>query len=126
MKKLCIVVLLVLVFTISGCGNGSTIKIITEEKIYPQPDTVISNLENAGYTVERSGGFEGLDVETDRIKAINGDEYIDICYNVSSTADMDMIIEYYMDNYKKYNLVSDTDIVFCYSNDSVVESAGLQ
>ena len=126
MKKMGIVVLLLLVFTISGCGKSSTIKIVTEEKTYPEPDTVISNLENAGYTVERSEGIEGLDVETDRIKAMNGDQYIDVCYNVASMADMDMIIEYYTGNYKKYNLVSDTNIVFCYSDDSVVESAGLQ
>lgn len=126
MKKLCIVVLLVLVFAVSGCGESSTVKIVTEEKTYPEPEEVISSLENAGYTVERSEGIEDPEVQADRIKAVNGDEYIDICYNVSSTADMDQIIEYYMDQYEKYNLVSDTKIVFCYSNEAVVESAGLQ
>ncbi len=126
MKKLSFVILFVLVFAVSGCGKSSTVKIVTEEKTYPEPDEVVGNLENAGYTVERSEGLEGLEVETDRIKAVKGDEYIDICYNVSSVTDMDMIIEYYMDCYEKYNLVSDTEIVFCYSNDGVLESAGLQ
>lgn len=126
MKKTGIVILLLLVFTISGCGQSSTVKIITEEKTYPDPDTVAGNLEDAGYTVERSETFEGLDIEAVRIKAVNGDEYIDICYDVSAMADMDKIIEYYMDDYKKYNLVSDTGIVFCYSSDEAVESAGLQ
>ncbi len=126
MKKLSFVILFVLVFAVSGCGKSSTVKIVTEEKTYPEPDEVAGNLENAGYTVERSEGLEGLEVKTDRIKAVNGDEYIDICYNVSSVTDMDMIIEYYMDCYEKYNLVSDTEIVFCYSNDVVLESAGLQ
>lgn len=126
MKKLSIAVLIVLVFALSGCGKSSTIKIVSEEKTYPESDTVASNLEEAGYTVERSEEFEGLDVKTDRIKAVNGDEYIDICYNVSSMTDMDKIIEYYMDHYEKYNLVSGTEVVFCYSDDAAVESAGLQ
>lgn len=89
-------------------------------------DAVAESLESAGFEVERSGVFEGLDIETTRIKAVNGDDYLDICYHVPSADDMDEIVTYYTQNYKKYNLVSGTDVVYCYSSDSVEETAGLR
>lgn len=120
------ILLLLLAFALSGCGRHSTIEVITEEKVYPEPDEVIGNLEAAGFEVESFGMFEELELETTRIKAVKGKEYLDICYHVPSEKDLDAIIEYYTDNYKQYNLVSNADIVFCYSGESVKTDAGLQ
>lgn len=124
-KKVCIAVMLIMVFVLAGCGSQSTVKVITEEKTYPEPDEVAESLENAGFSVERYGRFEEVGVATTRIKAVNDSDYLDICYYVGSDEDMDAIVEYYINNYKKYNLVSDTNVVYCYSGDDVVSIAGL-
>ncbi len=126
MRKWMVAVLLVLLTVPAGCGARPTVEIVAEEKTYPEPDAVAESLESAGFEVERSEVFEGLDIETTRIKAVNGDDYLDICYHVPSADDMDEIVTYYTQNYKKYNLVSGTDVVYCYSSDSVEETAGLR
>jgi len=125
MKKLGAAVLAVMLLMLAGCGGQSTVKIVEEEKTYPEPDAVVSSLEDAGFTVEKSESLEEAGVEATRIKAVNGDEYLDVCYHVASADDMDKIVEYYTGNYKKYNLVSDDEVVYCYSSESVIESAGL-
>ncbi len=126
MKKLGIAVLVMMMIALVGCGGQSTVKIIEEERTYPEPDAVVSSLEDAGFTVEKSESIAEAGVEATRIKAVNGEEYLDVCYNVASSEDMDKIVEYYTGSYKKYNLVSDDKVVYCYSSESVVESAGLE
>lgn len=125
MKKSGLAILLVMALALTGCGTQSTVKVVTEEKTYPEPDEVVGNLESAGFTVERYEEFEELDIVTTRIKASNGDDYLDICYYVGDDADIDAIVEYYIGNYKQYNLVSDSSVVYCYSGDDVVDIAGL-
>ena len=124
-KGICIALLVLAMSALAGCGRQSTGKIVEEERTYTDPDTVAGSLEDAGFTVERSEGIAEIGVEATRIKAVNGNEYLDVCYNVASSDDMDKIVEYYTGNYKKYNLVSDNEVVYCYSNESVLESAGL-
>lgn len=124
-RKVGIAVMLVMAFVLTGCGSQSTVKVITEEKTYPEPDEVAASLENAGFTVERYDRFEEVGVAATRIKAVNDSDYLDICYYIGSDEDIDTIVEYYINNYKKYNLVSDTSVVYCYSGDDVVDVAGL-
>lgn len=126
MRKSCMILLLLIMLVIPGCGDQSTIKVVTEKKTYPELDEVASNLENAGFEVERYGSFEEAGVGATRIKAEKDDEYLDLCYDVESRTDLDTIINYYMGNYKRFNLVSDEDVVYCYSSDFVIESAGLK
>lgn len=125
-KKHIVTIMLLIAFSLTGCGNQSTVKLIEEKQTYPEPETVAANLEEAGFEVERFDSFEELGIEALRIKALKDDEYIDICYNVPSENDLDAVIEYYMGNYEKYNLVSNVDLVFCYSSENVVKEAGLQ
>ena len=125
MKKMGLAILLIMALALTGCGTQSTVKVITEEKTYPEPDVVASSLESAGFTVERYDRFEEVEVAATRIKAVNGSDYLDICYYVGSDEDIDAVVEYYINNYKKYNLVSDTSVVYCYSGDDVVDIAGL-
>ncbi len=124
-KGICIAVMMLAMSALTGCGGQSTVKIVEEERTYPEPDEVASSLEDAGFTVEKSESIAEAGVEATRVKAVKDDEYLDVCYNVASSDDMDKIVEYYTGNYKKYNLVSDDEVVYCYSSESVVESAGL-
>lgn len=124
-KRICIMVMMAAALALTGCGGQSTVKIIQEEKTYPEPDTVADSLEAAGFTVEKSESLTDAGVEATRVKAVKDEEYLDICYNVASSDDMNKIVEYYTENYKKYNLVSDDDVVYCYSSEAVTEAAGL-
>lgn len=124
-KGICIAVMMLAMSALAGCGGQSTVKIVEEERTYPGPDEVAGSLEDAGFTVEKSESIAEAGVEATRVKAVKDDEYLDVCYNVASSDDMDKIVEYYTGNYKKYNLVSDDEVVYCYSSESVVESAGL-
>ena len=60
------------------------------------------------------------------IKAVIGEDYLDICYDVTSAEDIGRIEEYYQGSYEKYNLMSDDEMICCYSSESVLQSAGLQ
>lgn len=110
---------------LAGCGGQSTVKVVQEEKTYPEPDTLADSLEAAGFTVEKAESVAETGVEASRITAVKDGEYLDICYDVASVDDMNTIVEYYTGNYKKYNLVSDDDVVYCYSSEAVIEAAGL-
>lgn len=114
-----------------GCGSSASAEAEQakrEEEPYPAVEEIVSALEEAGYDVERSDSFAELGIEADRITAVNGEEYLDVCYDIASADDQDKIVAYYMntDSYRKYSLVSDDGIVYCYSSESVAECAGLQ
>ena len=144
LKKTGITVLLLLTFTLSfalsGCGKqetdenaagntgGGAIEYVPEEKVYPEPDDVGDQLEDAGYDVERFDSFEELGIAVTRVKAEKDGKYLDICYNAASIDDLNTIIEYYVGSYAKYNLMSDTEkgIVYCYSDESIVKDIGLE
>lgn len=118
-----IIVLVLMSFALSGCNNA-TVKVNTAET-YPTPDELVVNLENADFEVESFDSFEELEIETTRIKATKGKQYLDICYNVLSSEDSEEIAEYYKANYNNYKLVRNADIVFCCSSEYVKEVAGL-
>lgn len=116
--------LLAAAFSLTGCGSEQP----PEEKLdFPEPEEVISSLEEEGYQVESFDDFEELDsIKVTRIKAVKGESYLDVCYNVASEDELNKIIEYYSANYKNYNIFSNIDIVFCYSDEDVVQIADLK
>lgn len=127
-RKICTTMILTMMI-LSGCGSKAPAEQAKrEEAPYPEANAIVSSLEEAGYDVEESDSFEELGISVTRITAVNGEEYLDLCYGVTSSADQDSIAAYYTntDSYRKYNLVSDGDTIYCYSSESVIESAGLQ
>lgn len=131
-RKICAAIILAVAIVLPGCGSEAA-KMTAEqakreEEPYPEADAVVSALEEAGFEVEKSDSFGELGIDVTRITAVNGEEYLDLCYDIASSDDQDKIVAYYTgtDSYRNYNLVSDGDIVYCYSSETVIESAGLQ
>ncbi len=120
-SALCILLLAAAVF--AGCGQKQP----QERKLeFPTAEEVAESMEEQGYEVERFDSFEELDsLKTTRIKAVQGEKYLDICYGVETEDDINRIIDYYSSNYKNYNLFSNVDTVFCYSGQDVIQTAGL-
>lgn len=129
-RRICTALTLAALLILSGCGADAAAneQAKREEEPYPQAAEVVSALEEAGFQVEQSDDFTELGISVTRITAVNGEEYLDVCYDIASEDDRDKIVDYYTseDSYRKYSLVSDEEIVYCYSSESVVESAGLQ
>ena len=111
---------------LAGCGgnNEEKVEAAREEQVYPEEKDVVASLEEAGFEVEQTDDFAELDLDVSRIRAVKGEEYLDLCYDVASDAS-DNIVEYYAQSYQKYNLVVDEETVYCYSSESVLQSAGL-
>ncbi len=126
MRKVGIVILAVVMLTLSGCGSRPVTEDVGRESTYPEADEVAANLEAAGFAVESFESFEELGLNVSRIKAVNGEDYLDICYDVTSAEDIGRIEEHYQGSYEKYNLMSDDEMICCYSSESVLQSAGLQ
>lgn len=131
-RRICAAIILAIAIVLPGCGSeaakAAAEQAKREEEPYPEADAVVSALEEAGFEVEKSDNFGELGIDVTRITAVNGEEYLDLCYDIASSDDQDKIVAYYTgtDSYRNYNLVSDGDIVYCYSSETVVESAGLQ
>lgn len=136
-KRIVSIVCLLFVAALTGCGDAKKAEEINsyleenysapaQEESYPESESLLSILEEAGFTAEKFDRFEELGVETERIKAAKEEEYLDICYNVSGEENVQKIIEYYMQNYEKCNLLNDEGTIICYSSDSVIEQTGLK
>ena len=136
-KRIVSIVCLILIAALTGCGDAKKAEEInsyleenysapaSQEETYPESESLLVILEEAGFTTEKFDRFEEIGIETERIKAAKDEEYLDICYNVSVEEDVQKIIEYYMQNYNKCNLLNDEGTIICYSSDSVMEQAGL-
>lgn len=127
MKRKGVAVALVVMCALAGCGtdNGKEVEAAREERVYPEEKDVVACLEEAGFEVEQTEDFEELDLAVSRVRAVKDGEYLDLCYDVASEDDSDKIVEYYTQSYQKYNLVIDDETVYCYSSESVLQSAGL-
>ena len=136
-KRIVSIVCLILIAALTGCGDAKKAEEInsyleenysapaSQEETYPESESLLGILEEAGFTTEKFDRFEEIGIETERIKAAKDEEYLDICYNVSVEEDVQKTIEYYMQNYNKCNLLNDEGTIICYSSDSVMEQAGL-
>lgn len=129
-RRMCTALTLAALLILSGCGTDAAAdeQAKREEAPYPEADGVVSALEEAGFQVEQFSDFEELGINVTRITAVNGEECLEVCYDIASEDDRDKIVDYYTstDSYRKYSLVSDDEIVYCYSSESVARSAGLQ
>ena len=122
-------------FLFTGCGKSKEAEQLNayleenysapEEKGYPAPDDLADALEAAEFSVERYEETEELGITADRVKAIKGEEYLDICYGVTDEQDVQDIMEYYIEQYDKCNIMTAKDAVVCYSSQAVAEQAGL-
>ena len=69
----------------SGCGSSTNINGIPDpEKIVPEREVLIENLEDGGYIIAYFTAVEGSDLIVDRILAQKGNKFIDIVYGLSS------------------------------------------
>lgn len=137
-SRIVITVCFLLMTVLTGCGDAKKAAEINsyleenysapaeEEESYPEPEDLVSTLEESGFTAEKMDSFEELGIETVRIKASEDEEYLDVCYNVSDEESARKIIDYYMQNYDKCNLLNDEGTIICYSSDSVIKQAGLK
>lgn len=120
---------------LTGCGKSEEAKQLNaylqenysapEEPGYPAPEVLVSVLEELGFTVERNDEVGELGIKADRVRAVKEEQYLDICYGVTDEQEAQDIMEYYMENYDKCNIMNDEATVFCYSSESVAKQAGL-
>lgn len=117
---------LVLSFLIAGCGSVSVgTNMPDPDKIVPQRDTLIENLEDSGYTIEELTTVEGSDLAVDRIIAEKGKKFIDIVYGLSaedSSKIFELYCELYPDDY--YILAQNGNYVYCVSDKKTFSMAG--
>lgn len=115
---------LALTFLIVGCGSFGT-SMPDPDKIVPQRDILIENLEDKGYTIETLATVEGSDLTVDRVMAQKGDKYIDIVYGLSdedSSKIFELYCELYPDDY--YILAQNGNYVYCVSDKKTFSKAG--
>lgn len=120
---------------LAGCGQSKEAKELNayleanysapEEVGCPAPEELASALEEMGFEVERNEEVGELGIKTDRVTAVKDEQYLDICYGVTDEQEAADIMDYYIDNYDKCNIMNDGAAVFCYSSESVAEQAGL-
>ncbi len=90
MKKIWLILCIITVFIFSGCLSKTHI---------PNQKKLISYMEDAGYTVDKYSNIGDINDIT-RIVAVKGDSILDVCYNVKDE-DIDTVLDFYGDNYKK-------------------------
>ena len=122
-------------FVCTGCGRSKEAEELNayleanysapEEVGYPEAEELASALEELGFDVERNETVGELGIKTDRVTAVKDEQYLDICYGVTDEQDAEHIMDYYMENYDRCNIMNDRETVFCYSSESVAEQAGL-
>lgn len=136
-KRIGSIVCLIFIAALTGCSDAKKAEEINsyleenysapapQEETFPESESLLGILKEAGFTAEKFDRFEELEVDTVRIKATKDEEYLDICYNVSGEEHIQKIMEYYMQNYDKCNLLNNEGTIICYSSDSVMEQTGL-
>ena len=127
--------LIAALFVFTGCGKSEDAEQLNTyleenysapgEESYPAPDELADALEAAEFSVERYEEIEELGITVDRVKTAKGEEYLDICYGVTDEQNVQDIMEYYIEQYDKCNIMTVKDAVFCYSSKDVAEQAGL-
>lgn len=96
------------------------------DKIVPTKETLVTNLEDAGYTVTPYSAIDGSALSIDRVVAEDGSKFIDITYGLSSTA-ADEIFKIYCNLYKDndyYILARNGNYVYCVTDKKTFSKAG--
>jgi len=127
MKKLFLCVLIFsCIILMVGCSSFvNTNGIPDPDKIVPQREVLIENLENSGYTVTTLSAIDGSDLTIDRVMAQKGNKFIDIVYGLCSE-DASKIFELYNELYPDdyYILARNGNFVYCVSDKKTFSKAG--
>ena len=121
----CILVFVV-VWLMAGCGfSPNTDGVPNLDKIVPEREVLVANLEGSGYTVTTLTVIDGSDLTLDRIIAKKGDKFIDIVYGLSEE-DASEIFELYCGLYPDdyYILAQNGNYVYCVSDKKTFSTAG--
>lgn len=113
---------MVIALCAAACGNqtnGTTIPSIQEMN---------DNLSRAEYDVTEYTyiSINGSEIAVDRLVAKKGSAFLDVCFYTTDT-DGDTIYNYYDSTYQYHKLVemSDSKVVFCLSDNTVMKDAGI-
>ena len=125
-----------IVLSFAACDAGEADNVITisngvvsTNNALPEKETLIENLENAGYTVTEYSSIDGSDLTIDRLIAEKGKKYIDITFGLSEEASQ-TIFNAYCDMYKAdndyYILSRNVDLVYCVTDKKTFSKAGFK
>ena len=125
-----------IVLSFAACDAGEADNVITisngvvsTNNALPEKETLIENLENAGYTVTEYSSIDGSDLTIDRLIAEKGKKYIDITFGLSEEASQ-TIFSAYCDMYKAdndyYILARNVDLVYCVTDKKTFSKAGFK
>lgn len=127
---------LAIVATMVACDAGKADNVITisngvieTNNTLPQKDSLIENLEDAGYTITEYTSIDGSDLTIDRLIAEKGNKYIDITFGLSDE-DSKTVFNAYCDIYKEdndfYILARNLDLVYCVTDKKTFSKAGFK
>jgi len=125
---------LAIVISFAACDAGESDNVITIRNgvieindVLPKKETLIENLEDAGYTITEYTSIDGSDLTIDRLIAEKKDKYIDITFGLSDE-DSKTVFSAYCDMYKAdndyYILARNLDLVYCVTDKKTFSEAG--
>ncbi|MBP3578613.1 MAG: hypothetical protein J6K15_10910 [Lachnospiraceae bacterium] len=125
-----------IVLSFAACDAGEADNVITisngvvnTNNALPEKETLIENLENAGYTVSEYSSIDGSDLTIDRLIAEKEKKYIDITFGLSEE-DSKTVFSAYCDMYKANNdyyiLARNVDLVYCVTDKKTFSTAGFK
>ncbi|NLU51618.1 MAG: hypothetical protein GXX10_01965 [Clostridiaceae bacterium] len=99
---------------------------IKPEDAVPKKEQLLQNLENKGYHIEYYDTVFDTDISCYRIYASKGNEFIDICYDLTDENAETAFYEY-ENNYDDYYLMAmNGTYVYCISDKKVFKDAGFK
>ena len=118
-----------------GCNTSNdavitiTNGVVETNGVIPEKETLIDNLEDAGYTITNYTSIDGSALTIDRLIAEKGNKFIDITYGLSDK-DANTIFDSYCDRYKTdsdyYILARNLNYVYCVSDKKTFSKAGFK
>jgi len=127
---------LAIVISFAACDAGTSDNVITisngvieTNNTLPDKDTLIENLEDAGYTITEYSSIDGSNLTIDRLIAKKENKYIDITFGLSDE-DSKTVFNAYCDMYKENNdfyiLARNLDLVYCVTDKKTFSKAGFK
>ena len=120
------VLVFVIILFIAGCGSSTNTNGVPDpDKIVPNREVLVKDLDDSGYTITVLTAIEGSDLIIDRILAQKGNKFIDIVYGLSAE-DASKIFELYCGLYpdEYYILAQNGNYVYCVSDKKTFSKAG--
>lgn len=125
-----------IVLSFAACDAGESDNVITisngivsTNNALPEKESLIGNLEDAGYTVTEYTSIDGSDLTIDRLVAEKGKKYIDITFGLSEEASQ-TVFQAYCDKYKAdndyYILARNMNLVYCVTDKKTFSKAGFK